>query len=308
MSTVIPLQTTGRPRSQVSANGKESPFDPDNSVAYLAWREQKLEGYPADIGDLLVEVEDPRELSGAEYDAILSRCRKANMAIYSGKTGNDADRQIPALLGRRFGLTEMDCNMGADDDGITELKVVSGAWRGDYIPYSNRPIHWHTDGYYNEASRQIPGLQLHCVEPAAQGGANALLDHEIAYMHLRDTTPDYIRALMRQDAMTIPANGELRPARTGPVFSVLPDGSLHMRYTARTHSIEWSPDPLVNEAREALAAFLGSESPFIFHATLQPGQGLICNNVLHTRSGFSDSDQYTRKLYRLRYYQRISGT
>jgi alpha-ketoglutarate-dependent taurine dioxygenase len=125
---------------------------------------------------------------------------------------------------------------------------------------------------------------------------------------MRDTSPDYIRALMRKDAMTIPANGEIRPARTGPVFSVLPDGSLHMRYTARTHSIEWSPDPLVNEAREALAAFLESESPFIFRATLQPGQGLICNNVLHTRSGFSDSDQHTRKLYRLRYYQRISGT
>ena len=91
MSTVTPLQTTGQPRSQLSANGKESPFNPDNSVAYTAWREQKLEGYPADIDDLLLEVEDPRELSGAEYDAILSRCRKANMAIYSGKTGNDAD-------------------------------------------------------------------------------------------------------------------------------------------------------------------------------------------------------------------------
>jgi hypothetical protein len=38
---------------------------------------------------------------------------------------------------------------------------------------------------------------------------------------------------------------------------------------------------------------------------LQPGQGLICNNVLHDRSGFDDDGEHKRQLYRLRYYQRI---
>jgi len=289
-----------------------NPFNPDHDSAYRAWREYKLEGYPERVKDLIVEVNDPRQLTKAEYEAIHSRCRKTNMAIYAGPTGSDPDKAIPKSLGRQFGLTELDCNMGADDDGVTSLKVVEGKWRSSYIPYTNRPIHWHTDGYYNLPERQIHGLQLHCVSVAASGGENALLDHEIAYIHLRDANPDYIRALMAANVMTIPPNNEngeqLRPARSGPVFSVLEDGSLHMRYTARTRSIEWSPDPITQAAVKTLEAFLDSSSPYTYRATLQPGQGLISNNVLHDRSGFDDDAEHTRQLYRLRYYQRITDT
>ena len=295
-----------------AGNISGNPFDPDNASAYEIWRERKLAGYPAGAGELVVEVKDPRKLTPAEYTALLERCRKTNMAIYAGQTGSDPDKAIPALLGEQFGLTRLDCNMGADDDGITALRVVEGEWRGSYIPYTDRPIHWHTDGYYNTAERQIQGLLLHCVSTAASGGENALLDHEIAYIHLRDLDPAYIRALLAPGAMTIPANiengREIRPARSGPVFSILPDGNLHMRYTARSRSIEWAADTLTREAAAALQTFLQSDSPWIYRATLQPGQGLLSNNVLHDRSGFTDSDSHTRQLYRLRYYQRISCT
>ncbi len=298
--------------SNTANAGSSSPFDPDNGPAYAAWRDRKLTGYPTDVGELVVEVKDPRSLTPAEHTALHDRCRKTNMAIYAGRTGGDPDKTIPGLLGEQFGLTRLDCNMGADDDGITSLRVVEGEWRGSYIPYTDRPIHWHTDGYYNTAERQIRGLLLHCVSAAASGGENALLDHEIAYIHLRDLNPDYIRALSAPAAMTIPANiengMEIRPARSGPVFSILPDGSLHMRYTARSRSIEWAADTTTREAATALQTFLQSDSPWIYRATLQPGQGLLSNNVLHDRSGFSNSESHTRQLYRLRYYQRIAGT
>ncbi len=288
----------------------DSPFNPDNDTAYQAWREYKLEDYPERVEDLIVEVNDPRQLTKAEHEAIHNRCCKTNMAIYTGPTGSDPDKAIAKSLGKQFGLTELDYNMGADDDGVTSLKVVEGKWRSGYIPYTNRPIHWHTDGYYNLPERQIHGLLLHCVSAAASGGENALLDHEIAYIHLRDRNPEYIRALMAANVMTIPPNNEhgeqLRPARSGPVFSVLEDGSLHMRYTARTRSIEWSPDPLVREATAALTALFASDSRYIFRATLQPGQGLISNNVLHDRSGFDEDGEHKRQLYRLRYYQRMN--
>ena len=286
-----------------------APFDLDNEADYTAWREQKLLAYPTDIEALIVEINDPRQLTSAEHEGLHTCCRKTNMAIYAGPTGSDPDKTIPKSLGKQFGLTELDYNMGADDDGVTALKVVEGKWRSGYIPYTNRPIHWHTDGYYNLPERQIHGLLLHCVSAAASGGENALLDHEIAYIHLRDKNPEYIRALMAPDVMTIPPNNEngeqLRPARSGPVFSVLEDGNLHMRYTARTRSIEWSPDPLTPAAVKTLETFLDSSSPYIYRATLQPGQGLISNNVLHDRSGFDDDTEHTRQLYRLRYYQRI---
>jgi alpha-ketoglutarate-dependent taurine dioxygenase len=288
------------------------PFNLDDDTAYQAWRERKLEGYPERIEDLIVEVNDPRRLTEAEHEAIHSRCRKTNMAIYAGPTGSDPDKAIPRLLGEQFGLNNLDCNMGADGDGITTLQVVDSEWRGSYIPYTNRPIHWHTDGYYNRPEQQIRGLLLHCVSPAVKGGENALLDHEMAYIHLRDANPDYIRVLSMAEVMTIPPNVEngieLRPARSGPVFSLLPDGNLHMRYTARTRSIEWQPDPHVQEAVGALTTLLASDSRYAYRATLQPGQGLISNNVLHDRTGFDEGGEHRRQLYRLRYYQRMTGT
>jgi alpha-ketoglutarate-dependent taurine dioxygenase len=288
----------------------DNPFDLDNQAAYEAWKAHKLDSYPRDAGELIVEVDDPRALSKAEREAILARCAKTNMAIYTSNTGTDPDKLIPATLGAQLGLRNLDRNMGADDDGITALQVVDDQWRNRYIPYTNRPIHWHTDGYYNASDQQIYSLLLHCVRPAKEGGENALLDHEIAYIRLRDQNPAYIQALMAPDAMTIPANihgdTELRPARSGPVFSLHDGKHLHMRYTARTHNIEWKTDPLTRAAIAALEGVLASEAPFLYRLTLQPGWGLVCNNVLHDRSSFSDEPEHPRLLYRLRYFDRIT--
>lgn len=285
-----------------------NPFDLENDKAYQAWREIKLDNYPLKTDELIVEVDDATALTSAEFDALQQLIIKTNMAVYAGSSKDKADKGIPAKLGARFGLTELDDNMGADD-GVTSLQVVSGQWRGGYIPYTDKPIRWHTDGYYNDAGHQIRGLLLHCVNPAAKGGENALLDHEIAYIHLRDSNPDYIKALMAEDVMTIPANTEngkeIRAACSGPVFSVFPDGNLHMRYTARTRSIEWQQDAVTQAAVSSLSEFLDSDSPYKYRATLQSGQGLISNNVLHDRSGFEDAVDHKRLLYRLRYYQRI---
>ena len=210
--------------------------------------------------------------------------------------------------GGNFGL---DHNPGADEDAVTALTVQSDAYHRGYIPYTNRPIVWHTDGYYNGPARQIHGLLLHCVHPAAEGGENELLDHEIVYILLRDENPEYVRALMHPQAMVIPPNVsdgmEVRPEQAGPVFSVGPDGRLHMRYTDRSRSIAWRNDPLTAAAVARLKDILHQPGPWHFRARLEAGQGLISNNVLHTRSGFNDGDR-PRLLYRARYHDRIRGT
>jgi alpha-ketoglutarate-dependent taurine dioxygenase len=288
-----------------------NPFCLDNEKAYQTWRENKLENYPEKVEQLIVEIKQPTALTAAEFKAIQTLLLKTNMAIYAGHTGNDPDKNIPAKLAEQFGLTELDDNMGADD-GITSLKVDASRRRGAYIPYTNKAIHWHTDGYYNSLDHQIQALFLHCVSAATNGGENALLDHEIAYIHLRDSNPDYIEVLMDSEVMSIPPNiengKEIRPLQTGPVFSVMPDGNLHMRYTARKRSIEWKDDAVTLAAVKMLSEFMDSESPYIYRATLQSGQGLISNNVLHDRSAFNDTADNKRLLYRLRYYQRIVNT
>ncbi|MCP4472184.1 MAG: TauD/TfdA family dioxygenase [Gammaproteobacteria bacterium] len=286
-------------------------FDPGNESAYQQWREQKLLDYPADIEQLIVEIRNPAQLSEAEREAMLLSLRKSNMAIFAGPGGADPDKAIPRRLGAQFGLLSLDNNTGADDDGITSLEVKNGAWHKQYIPYTNRPIHWHTDGYYNELTRQVYGLQLHCVRAAAEGGENALMDHEIAYILLRDRDPALVEALMHEDTMMIPENRVDnridRPDRSGPVFMAGPGGTLHMRYTARVRNVVWRQDAVTRQAVNALDDILGADSSFIYRATLQPGQGLISNNVLHDRSGFNDDREAPRLLYRLRYFDRVAG-
>jgi hypothetical protein len=293
----------------LSADG--SPFDLEDPDRYAAWRDAKLRDYPEHLAQLVVEIADPRELTAAEHRAILDRCRKTNMAIYASRIGNDPAKDSVRRLGLQFGLQRLDDNLGADEDAISSITVQSDALHQGYIPYTNRPIAWHTDGYYNAPDRQIHAMVLHCVSPGASGGSNDLLDHEIAYILLRDQSPEYVRALMHPEAMTIPANlhepGAERPPRTGPVFSAHPSGHLHMRYTDRSRSIVWHDDPLTQAAVEALKTILHQPSPWHFQGRLEAGQGLIANNVLHTRTTFTDGPE-PRLLYRGRYYDRIQGT
>ncbi len=291
-----------------------SPFLLENESAYRAWREAKLAGYPTTGVELIVDVADPRHLSDDEYQALLERLHKTNMAIYRSALGNDPDKAAPRALAEAFGLINLDSNLLADDDGLTSITVNPEGDHPKYIPYTNRPINWHCDGYYNTGEHQIRGMLLHCVQPAAEGGENQLLDPEIAYLQLRDENPDYIRALMAADVMTIPpgkdGEGGERGASVGPVFSIHEaTGSLHMRYTARKRNIEWKDDAATAAALAALERILGDDNPYIFRARLESGMGLICNNVLHTRDGFNDQpDQPKRLLYRARYFDRIQGT
>lgn len=291
-----------------TAEGFGHPFDLETTEDYRRWRDHKLAAYPTTLAELIVEVGDRARLRPAERSALGERIARVGMALYASTARADDDKASVRELGRQFGLQRLDHNMGADEDAITSLTVQDDPGHAGYIPYSNRPIAWHTDGYYNTKDRQIRGLILHCVQPAARGGANQLLDHEIAYILLRERDPEWIRALMHPRAMTIPANlvdGVIqRPARSGPVFSVCADGRLHMRYTDRSRSIEWRGDPTTQAAVAALKEILRDSGEFCFEGTLQSGQGLICSNVLHTRSGFEDGDP-PRLLYRARYFDPV---
>jgi len=291
---------------------QNTPFDINDDSTYRAWRDAKLAGYPTTAEELFVDIEDPRTLTASEHDTLVACCRKTNMAIYRSAIGGDPDRDTLLQLGTGFGLQRLDRNRGSDEDAITSITVTDADGRGEFIPYTDRPLQWHTDGYYNASDRQIRGFLLHCVNPARSGGENALLDHEIAYILLREENPAFISALMAPDVMTIPlsiVNGEeRRPRRSGPVFSVYSDGTLHMRYTMRTRNIEWKQSPDLAAALAFLHQLFVSDSPYIFRATLQPGWGVLNNNVLHDRSEFINDEDNPRLLYRARYYDRIAGT
>lgn len=284
-----------------------SPFHLENTSGYAHWREQKLANYPDKLEQIVIPIANPQKLTTEEEQKIRDCCRRANMAIYQ-VAAQFSHKEDFRHLGQQLGLQTLDHNPYADDDAITSLTVADKPPRQGYIPYSDKPIAWHTDGYYNPINRQIRGLLLHCVNPAFKGGENALFDQEILYILLRDQNPAWINALMHPQVMTIPANETdaqvTRSAQSGPVFLVYPDGQLHLRYTARKRNIIWRQDSLTQEAVQAIQTLLQQPSPYQFQAKLQAAQGLISNNVLHTRTGFEDRGT-PRLLYRARYYERI---
>jgi len=280
---------------------------------YQEWRNAKLAGYARSVDELVVEIGGLGRLSVTEKAAILTRCRRSNMAIYKCRD-ETADRAAVARFAARFGLRQLDFHLCVNDDGVSEISVAAGGVRAAYAPYSNRSLSWHTDGYYNDLSRRVRAVVLHCSESAATGGENALLDPEIAYIRLRDENPAYISALEHPQCMTIPANtgevgdDEIRPAVTGPVFSRDPhSGALHMRYSARKRNIQWRDDPLTREAVEYLTGFLAATDGPVLRYRLRAGEGLISNNVLHNRTAFDDGPGQRRLLYRARYYDRIES-
>lgn len=288
-----------------------SPFDLDDASAYAEWRTRKLTEHARHPSELIVDVDDPGALTEAERQALLARCARWNMAVYRAYRVRD-DKVVMPILARQLGLQRLDGNWLSDEDGVSSITVngTLGDVRGAFIPYTDRPIQWHTDGYYHPANRRIRAMVLHCVQPAATGGVNALLDHELAYIALRDASPRCLRALMAPDAMTIPARtdelGMARPAMAGPVFSVDDsDGALHMRYTARKRSIQWKADVATQKAVAFLERLLSEENPYVLRLRLDAGMGLVSNNVLHDRSGFSDDPAQPRLLYRARYLDRI---
>lgn len=307
-------------------SGAGGPFDLSDDSAFWRWRDRKLARFPRSTAELLVEIKNPLAPTGAEARAVRDVVARAGMAVYVGPAlpGVEASKDLVRGLGAHFGMTRLDQNPYADEDAITPLHVAAGEERVEqgrklYIPYTNRAINWHTDGYYNTPARRIRGMILHCVRQAGGGGGeNQLFDPEMAYLLMRERDPDMVRAFCALDAMTIPGNAMDETVErgdvTGPVFSLnRADGSLHMRYTARKRNIVWAADDTTQRAvrfMEEVLSGLGEGASYIFSHRLEAGQGLICNNILHTRTAFEDGDGEgaNRMMLRARYLDRVDGT
>lgn len=283
--------------------------DPIARAGYPVWREQRLAAYPATADDLRVELACLAAPTKPERMAISQRVAAYNLALVSAPPHQLTPEAILAF-GRALGLRTADSNLFADHQAISTIAQGGRDERTDYIPYTNRPLSWHTDGYYNTPDTQVQAWTLFCLRPAAAGGANHLLDPEIAYILLRDQSPDLVRALLHPRAFTIPANDKdgkvLRPESVGPVFSVR-GSALHMRYSARSRNVTWRATPATQAAKEALDRLFSSALSYIFTHTLGAGEGFVTNNVLHNRSGFEDAfgSGRGRLLYRVRYLERI---
>ncbi len=269
------------------------------------WQE-RLTHYRQTIDDLVVVIANPYQISTDERAALALRIKHANMAIYRCQSPGTVGPDALAALAAQLGLGTPDQNRCADADGLSRIQVEKIGTHQRYIPYTNKPLNWHTDGYYHTPDRLIRTMLLHCVRPALQGGALEAMDHEIIYGLLLEQDPRLAEALSQPDAMTIPENhpkdGPDRAECSGPVF-FWDAGVLRMRYTARKQNVIWRHDALTREGVAALEEILSGSGDLIVRRRLRPGEGLVCANVPHRREAFNDSQQIgeMRLVYRGRY-------
>ncbi|MBT8071830.1 MAG: TauD/TfdA family dioxygenase, partial [Gammaproteobacteria bacterium] len=127
---------------------------------YLEWKEARLNNYPRAVEELVVEIDGLSSSSATDRAAINAICTRSNMAIYRCRD-KSVDRQLVREFASRFGLNRLDHHLCANPDGVSELSVAADGVRSDYVPYSNRGLSWHTDGYYNDKPRQINAVLLH---------------------------------------------------------------------------------------------------------------------------------------------------
>ena len=288
-------------------------FDLGNMPAYAAWRHSKLATSPRAGAVPVLRVGDLSQPTESEKTMILAQLTESNFAIYQAERFSADEDEVGAELRcftAAFGLRIAEAHRSAGNNGVVALRVSMAEHQRGFIPYSRKAMNWHTDGYYNSEADTIRAFVLHCVRQADIGGQSQIIDNEIAYIRLRDKSPEAVALLMDPAAMTIPespeADGTVRPVSIGPVFFI-EDGKLIMRYTARTRSISWK-DEATKKAAALLQELLESERDYLHTLTLRPGQGILNNNTLHNRTAFdpdADTGSSQRMLYRVRFNNRL---
>jgi alpha-ketoglutarate-dependent taurine dioxygenase len=231
----------------------------------------------------------------------------AGYCCYRGPSTSDANAVLQ--LCQKLGLRTLDDTLVGARGALTVIgKPSTASAAGAYRPYSASALGWHTDGYANAADASVRAFALHCVRPATTGGANQFVDPRRVLARLVEANPSAVKTLMRDDALTIPANvrggAVLRAQRSVPVFAADADGYLITRYTARRKHVRWHPD--VSAARGAMMDAIAREAEDVQAIVLAPGEGVICANVLHNRSEFVDHAGLDARAYlRGRFFERL---
>ena len=80
-----------------------------------------------------------------------------------------------------------------------------------------------------------------------------------------------------------------------------------MRYSMRQRNVIWADTAATREAAAFLLDLFSSDDAHILRLKMEKGQGVLCNNILHMRSGFSDASDpaLKRVMYRARYHDRV---
>ncbi|MDG2394747.1 TauD/TfdA family dioxygenase [Candidatus Thioglobus sp.] len=281
----------------------------DTIDKYQYWRDEKLAKSVSDIDNCTVEINKPEQLSTAEKDKLLTLCRYNNFAIFQTPQLQDYESKLVSF-NQQLNLVDFDQHLYVKNQGLARITPSEQKDQAEFIPYTDRAIGWHTDGYYNASEHRIRAFTLFCVNAAESGGENQWIDHQMVYLLLREENPDITKALTHPKAMSIPehkvAGVVRRKTSTGPIFFIDEiTEQLSMRYTQRKKNINLYNSTEIKQAVKKLDELLNTNSPYHFSHRMHSNQGIICNNILHKRSAFTDNQASPRLMLRGRYFNQI---
>ncbi len=280
---------------------------------FQSWKEKKLNEYSFETANFTVNIADPYSIREDEYIKLIEQVRRRNFVLYRLDPEFSESPQAILALCRQLGLIT---TIGNPESGRDHISFITDRTQDPdnssrYIPYTSQPLNWHTDGYYYPENRKVGSFVMHCASQAESGGENSLIDHEMLYIQMQEEAPDLIQSLSLPDTLTIPANIEqgqtLRYTFQGPVYSMDEKGYLYMRFTQRKRHIIWKKDAKVSQAIATLNSLLSNPLTEKITVRLAKGEGILCNNIVHCRHAYIDSDSKSKKrlLYRIRFTERI---
>lgn len=242
---------------------------------------------------------------GTTLTQLCETVQQSGFALYEwNDVSDDVSKSIARLL-LLLSLHGGDEGVMREVGELSLLQDLSGTPKGRFPPYQPKAMNWHTDGYYNDAAETIRCFTLHCVAPAAEGGALLLMDDAYLIFALWQENPELVVLLSHPEAMTLPGNkdkeGHDRPDRSVPVISRNADESLSMRFTTRTQHIQWRCEATQAAAQRA-SELITANPQWHTRIMLQENQGVITRNVLHAREQFTDApEQPKRQMLRGRF-------
>ena len=274
-------------------------FLSSKSSEFLKWAAQKENNIPKNINEISVEIKDINRATKNEISKIKSTLDKFNSCLY--RSNRDLESNSCLLdFAKAVGMKTFDCN-NIEANEISTISSIKNE-KIQYIPYTNKALNWHTDGYYDK--KPLFSWLLHCINPADDGGENYLLDHELA-MREYVLSYDDIEVLMNKRAITIPeSQGSNRSEISTYIFSFDNDyEKLHMRFSMRKENIKMSDNTFT--AMSKLTDVIENNcSKYSINYKLSKNEGILSNNILHGRNSFKD-DKVQRKLLRIRSYERL---
>jgi len=274
-------------------------FLSSKSSEFLKWAAQKENNIPKNINEISVEIKDINRATKNEISKIRSTLDKFNSCLY--RSNRDLESNSCLLdFAKAVGMKTFDCN-NIEANEISTISSIKNE-KIQYIPYTNKALNWHTDGYYDK--KPLFSWLLHCINPADDGGENYLLDHELA-MREYVLSYDDIEVLMNKRAITIPeSQGSNRSEISTYIFSFDNDyEKLHMRFSMRKENIKMSDNTLTAMSK-LINVIENNCSKYSITYKLSKNEGILSNNILHGRNSFKD-DKVQRKLLRIRSYERL---